>query len=136
MGVHELSAAADKAAKPAASGLNRNLADAWECRILVGLRNHGIPAEQFAKVEQAFKPAVVETIVQRVKVEAMQMLAEYAAGAAHKLATELPKELPAPENGIPFMLTQQMKADLTARGFTPEQIHNLTPEAAQAGLRE
>jgi hypothetical protein len=34
------------------------------------------------------------------------------------------------------MVTQQMKADLAARGFTPEQIRNMPPKAAQAILRE
>jgi hypothetical protein len=36
------------------------------------------------------------------------------------------------QGGIPFMVTQQMKADLAARGFTPEQIRNMPPKAAQA----
>ena len=34
------------------------------------------------------------------------------------------------------MVTQQMKADLAARGFTPEQIRNMPPKAVQAILRE
>jgi hypothetical protein len=34
------------------------------------------------------------------------------------------------------MVTQQMKADLAARGFTPEQIRNMPPKAAQAILQE
>jgi hypothetical protein len=53
--------------------------------------------------------------------------------------------VPAPEQAPPqgrqpaasvrFMLTQQMKADLAARGFTPEQIRNMTPQQAHENLR-
>jgi AAA domain len=38
--------------------------------------------------------------------------------------------------GIPFVITREMKADLAARGFTPEQIHNMTPGQAHASLED
>jgi hypothetical protein len=40
-----------------------------------------------------------------------------------------------PQGGIPFMMTRQMKADLAARGFTPEQIRGMTPQQAHEVLR-
>ena len=35
---------------------------------------------------------------------------------------------------MPFMITQQMKADLRARGFSDAQIRLMTPEQAHAHL--
>jgi SpoVK/Ycf46/Vps4 family AAA+-type ATPase len=56
--------------------------------------------------------------------------------------TQLPKEDReqllnsggASPNGIPFMITKQMKADLAAKGFTADQIKRMTPAEAHAAL--
>jgi DNA polymerase I-like protein with 3'-5' exonuclease and polymerase domains len=45
-------------------------------------------------------------------------------------APEAPPSPPPPEGGIPFMITNRMRAALRACGYTDEQIKNLTPEAA------
>src|SRR5262249_2954579 len=39
-------------------------------------------------------------------------------------------------DGIPFMLTRQMKAALRARGFSAEQIHDMTPAQAHDHLAQ
>jgi hypothetical protein len=39
-----------------------------------------------------------------------------------------------PGRGIPFLVTQQMRAQLAAKGFTPEQIRHLTPQQAWEAL--
>jgi hypothetical protein len=42
---------------------------------------------------------------------------------------------PAAPEGVPFMITRQMRADLIARGITPEQIRSMTPAQAHEILR-
>lgn len=49
--------------------------------------------------------------------------------------TEATQPQPAP-SGIPFMLTNQMKADLNRLGLTSEQIRNMTPADAIKALDE
>jgi RepB DNA-primase from phage plasmid len=44
---------------------------------------------------------------------------------------ELVASAASPENGIPFMVTNAMKADLARRGFSPEQVSNMTPAGAR-----
>lgn len=41
----------------------------------------------------------------------------------------------APPQGVPFVITQATRTDLSARGFTAEQIRNLTPAEAQEIVR-
>jgi hypothetical protein len=43
---------------------------------------------------------------------------------------EAPTKPEGKDDGIPFMITQRMRATLRARGYTDEQIKNLTPKAA------
>src|SRR5574337_1312106 len=59
--------------------------------------------------------------------------------AAAERAAMAPPAAPSPEAGttasIPFMITQQMRADLRALGHTPAAIAGMTPEQAHAALQ-
>jgi hypothetical protein len=42
--------------------------------------------------------------------------------------------MPVEPDGIPFVITTAMKARLRGRGFTAEQLHNMTPQQAHEHL--
>jgi hypothetical protein len=52
-----------------------------------------------------------------------------------KKSKQLKSPLEEVTSGIPFMMTQQMKAGLADRGLTPEQIRGMTPKQAWETLR-
>lgn len=58
-----------------------------------------------------------------------------ATGAIGVYTPEVKPPTPGTTAKVPFMVTAKMRADLTARGFTPEQVRSMTPAQAHENLR-